>query len=164
MMNINDSHPHQTVASTNRDELFDSFSADTILNNTNQNCLLKTKSFRFENPKNVIVGHLNINSIRHKFELLKPFIYNAFDKFLVSENRIDSSFPNIQFHLAGYRMFRHDRDSFGGGLCMYVNESVPVKQLNSHKDESETLFLEINLRSKKSLMGDIYKHPGNLYF
>ena len=29
---------------------------------------------------------------------------------------------------------------------MYVNESIPVKQLNSHKDDSETLFLESNLR------------------
>ena len=43
-------------------------------------------------------------------------------------------------------MFRHDRDSFGKGLCMYVNESIPVKQLNSHKDDSETLFLESNPR------------------
>ena len=158
-ISLNDSYPHQIVASTDRDELLDSFSADATLNNTNQSCLLKTKSFRFENPQNVIVGHLNINSLRHKFEPLKPFIYNAFDKFLVSETRIDSSFPNSQFHLAGYRMFRHDRDSFGGGLCMYVNESIPVKQLNSHKDDSETLFLEINLRLKKRLIGGTYKHP-----
>ena len=79
--------------------------------------------------------------------------------FLVSETKIGSSFPNSQFRLAGYRMFRHDRDSFGGGLCMYVNENIPVKQLNSHKDDSETLFLEINLRLRKWLIVGAYKPP-----
>ena len=67
-ISLNQSYPHQTVATTNRDELFDSFSTDATLNNTNQNCLLKTRSFRFKNPKNAIVGHLIINSVRNKFE------------------------------------------------------------------------------------------------
>ena len=89
-----------------------------------------------------------MNSCRNKFELLKPFIYNAFDIFLVSDS---------QFHLAGYRMFRHDRDSFGGDLFMYANDSIPVKQLNSHEDDGETLFLEINLRLRKWLIGGAYK-------
>ena len=77
-----------------------------------------------------------MNSLRNKFifytklELHKSFIYNAFDIFLVSDSKIDSSFPNIQFRLAGYRMFRHDRDSFGEGQCIYLIERIPVKNLN----------------------------------
>ena len=31
---------------------------------------------------------------------------------------------------------------------MYLNESIPVKQPNSHKDDSETLFLDIKLFEK----------------
>ena len=42
---------------------------------------------------------------------------------------------------------------------MYVNESIPVKQLNSHKDDSKTLFLEINLRLRKWLIVGAYKPP-----
>ena len=117
-ISLKDLYPHQTHVTTDRDELNNSFSADDTHDNLNQNFLLKTKSFRFENPKNVIVGHRNINSLRNKFELLKPFIYNASGIVLVSETKIDSSFPNSQFRLAGFRMFRHDRDSFGGGLCI----------------------------------------------
>ena len=119
---------------------------DAIHDISNRNFLLKTKSFRFENPKSVIVGHRNINSLRNKFELLKPFIYSA------SETKIDSSFPNSQFRLAACRMFRHDRDSFERGLFMYINESIPVKQLNSHKEDCETPFLEINLCLRKLLI------------
>ena len=46
-------------------------------------------------------------------------------------------------------MLRHDRNSFGGGLCMYVNETIPMKQLSSYKNDSATLFLEIL---------EVYKH------
>ena len=44
--------------------------------------------------KSLIVGYLNINSLRNKFELLKPFIYNALYIFLVLETKMNSSFPN----------------------------------------------------------------------
>ena len=92
------------------DELNNSVSTDATLNNSKQNFVLKTKSFWFENKTNVIVGHLNINSLRNKFDLLKPIIYYAFDIFLVSETKIDSSFPDNQFPLAGYRIFKHEID------------------------------------------------------
>ena len=35
---------------------------------------------------------------------------------------------------------------------MYANESIPMKQLNSDKNENETFFLEMNLRLRKSLI------------
>ena len=162
---VSDSYPHQTDETTDKDELNDFFSADASLDYSNRKCLLKTKSFGFENPKNEIVGHVNIYSLKNTFELLKSFIYHASDTFLMSETKIGSFFPNSQFRLASYKMFRHDTDSFGGDLCMYFNESIPVKQLNSHKDDSKTLFLEINLRLRKWLiMADKLQTKANLYF
>ena len=53
------------------DELNNCFATDTTLNNSKQNFVLKTKSFCFENQKNVIVGQLNINSLRNKFVNLR---------------------------------------------------------------------------------------------
>ena len=41
----------------------------------------------------------------------------------------------------------------------YVNENIPLKQLNSQKDDSETLFLEINLHLRKWLIIGAYKSP-----
>ena len=45
---------------------------------------------------------------------------------------------------------------------MYVNANIPVKQLNSCTDDSETIFLEINLRLRKWLILGAYK--ANFYF
>ena len=42
---------------------------------------------------------------------------------------------------------------------MHINESIPVKQLNSYKEDTETLFLEINLRLIKLLIVGAYKPP-----
>ena len=68
-------------------------------------------------------GSSKYKTLRSKFELMELFIYNAFGILLVSETKIDSSFTNSQFCLDGCRMFRHDRNTSKGGLCMYVNEN-----------------------------------------
>ena len=88
--------------------------------NKETDCFTELTTFRFKNPKNLIMGHLNINSLRNKFEFLKPIISPNFDILLVSETKLYESFPNNQFSISGCRMFRQDRNCFGGGLCIYV--------------------------------------------
>ena len=73
---------------------------------------------RSEHPKNVLLGHLNINSVRNKFESTNKLIRNNFDIFITTESKLDSSFPDSQFHVPGYRLFRKDHNKSGGGLCV----------------------------------------------
>ena len=104
--------------------------------------------------------HLDINSVRNKFGYLKPIISPIFDIFLVSETKLDDSFSNNQFSLNGYKMFRRDRNGSGGGLCIYVKETIAAKQLNLHLDiDNEAIFLEINIRSRKWLIVGLFKPP-----
>ena len=58
-------------------------------------------------------------------------------------------------------MFQHDRNCFGGGLCLFVKDSIAPKQLNSHKENIgiEAIYLEINIRKRKWLIIGIYKPP-----
>ena len=58
---------------------------------------------RLNHPKNVIIGHLNINCIRNTFSGLKDLVLKKTD---ISETKIDDSFLNSQFFAEGYRMFR----------------------------------------------------------
>ena len=128
--------------------------------NEEADCFTELKTFRFKNSKNLIMGHLNINSLRNKFESIKPIISPNFDIFLVSETKLDESFPNNQFSISGYRMFRQDRNCFGGGLCIYVKENIASKQLNLHLDkETEATYLEINMQLRKWLVIGLYKTP-----
>ena len=77
---------------------------------------------RLKHNKNPMIGYLNINSLRNKLTDLKVILkYLSLDYFILSETKLDESFPNAQFPLDGYEMrARRDSNKFGGGLIEYV--------------------------------------------
>ena len=52
---------------------------------------------RLEYPKNVIFGHLNINSLQNKFFSISELIEGSVNIFLINETKLDESFPSNQF-------------------------------------------------------------------
>ena len=88
-----------------------------------------TKSIKPKHPKNLFFGHLNVNSIRNKFVTIQELIKRTFDTFLISETKIDDSFPNVQFIFEVYKSFRKDRDAVEGGLLFYVNGNLNRRSL-----------------------------------
>ena len=57
---------------------------------------------RIENLSRIIFKQLNITSIRNKFDLLMNIIKNEIDILMISETKIDNSFPISQFIMTGY--------------------------------------------------------------
>ena len=45
---------------------------------------------------NVVIGHLNINSLANKFEALKVIIVDKLDILVLVETKLDDSFPEKQ--------------------------------------------------------------------
>ena len=125
------------------------------------NAFTSTKSIKAKHPKNLFFGHLNVNSIRNKFVSIQELIKRTFDIFLISETKIDDSFPNAQFKIEGYKTFRKDRDAFGGGLLFYVNEKLNCRSLESCLPNTiiEILPLELRLLNSKWLILGTYKPP-----
>ena len=71
--------------------------------------------------------------------------------YLISETKLDESFPPSQFLLDGYSVpFRSDRDGNGGGILLFIREYIPSKLLLMNKN-IEGFFVEINLRNKKKM-------------
>ena len=120
---------------------------------------------RTKNANRLITGHSNVHSLRNKFQMLEELIKDKIDIFLISETKLDSSFPSGQFVIKGYRTpFRLDRNQNGGGLLFYVPEDIPCKILNEYTSEKplEIFFVEINLRSRKWLLSCSYNPKTNL--
>ena len=67
------------------------------------------QAHRLKNPKNVIIGHLNVNSLRNKFTAVEELIQGKIDIGLISETKSDESFSNQQFKINGYKTIRRDR-------------------------------------------------------
>ena len=75
------------------------------------------RPLKLSNPHKIILGHLNSNSLRNKFESIVDVIQGSFDILLLSETKIDESFPDKDFRLNNYKIFRKDRNRYGEGSC-----------------------------------------------
>ena len=111
----------------------------------------KLKNTRLKNPNRLIIAQLNINSLRNKFDSLVRMLHNNLDILLISETKIDSSFPTAQFQIEGYTTYRLDRNANGGGILLYIREDIPSTPLNSDIS-TECLSIEINVRKKKWIL------------
>ena len=80
------------------------------------------------------------------------------DVFLVSECKLNLSFPDTQFQLANYNMFRKDRNKNGGGLLFYLNQDLHCKIVNTYNFPTyiEILPLELALTKRKWLILGLY--------
>ena len=113
------------------------------------------KEIKISNFNRLVIAHLNINSLRNKFESLKLLIKGNIDILVITESKLDDSFPSQQFIIEGYALpFRLDKSSNSGGVLIYIREDIPCRQLNNHtiSDNFEGIFLEINLRKAKWLL------------
>ena len=67
------------------------------------------KVLRLKNFNKLITAHLNINSLRNKFEFLISLIKDNIDILMISETKLDQSFPTNQFMINGFSIpFRLD--------------------------------------------------------
>ena len=124
----------------------------------NVNITNKVKELRCQNVGNVIIGHLNINSLRYKFEDLCEIIDGYVDIMIIGETKLDESFPSNQFMVRGYKKpYRKDRNANGGGVMIYVREDIPsLEKENFLPNNIEAIAVEINLRKNKLLLIGTY--------
>ena len=93
--------------------------------------------------------HLIINSIRKKFESVVKDISCNVDLLMLSETKIDDTFPKGHFLIKGFGdSFRIDRNVNRGGILFYVREDIPVKLLSVETLPTGSFYIEINLREK----------------
>ena len=80
-----------------------------------------------------VIGHLDINFIRKKFEMLYMSVAQYVDILVLSETKLGSTFPSIQFLINGFSVpHRLDRNSKGGGILLYVRDKIIVLPLNRY--------------------------------
>ena len=74
---------------------------------------------------------------------------------MISETKLDSSFPNDQFYMKSYsKPYRLERNSKGGGIILYVRKDIPSKLIHSSctSHDKEYFLVELNLRKQKWLI------------
>ena len=107
-------------------------------------------------------GYLEMNSLRNKIIDLREIIsYLQLDYFVLSETKINDSFPSAQFDMSGYEIrARRDRDGMGEGIIEYVRRGVICKRLKDFETTiSESICSELVISKKKWFCMCIYRPP-----
>ena len=115
---------------------------------TTENEVLETLRTK---AKDAFLCHLNINSIQNKFEELVDTIkkLNAHIIF-ISETKIDSTYPDSQFNIPGYSLYRNDRKKGGGGVLALISTSLPCKRLRPGRTYKCFELIVINVTIRKT--------------
>ena len=73
---------------------------------------------------------------------------------IVSKSKIDSSYPNSQFTISGYELYRNDRKKGGGGILPYVSSELIYKQIKPVKSYKaiEVIVLDIKLKERSIII------------
>ena len=50
---------------------------------------------------------------------------NPFDILAINESKIDSSIRDSEIHINNYSIIRLDRTRFGGGVAIYIKNTIP---------------------------------------
>ena len=106
----------------------------------------------------LLIDNLSINSISNNFDQLKFLVRGKVDILVITETKLDSTFPTSQFLIGGYNEpYRFDRNRNGGDVLIYVREDITDHKL-SH--DIKGIFVELNLRKNKWLLFGSY-HPSS---
>ena len=137
---------------------------DTSIPNISEN-MSKSKSLdepmsilselKEKNSERPIIAHLNINSVSSKFEPLASLIQDNIDLLVVTESKLDDTFPQGQFNIDGFaKPIRLDRNRYGGGIIIFTRNGLTCHELKPRTlyPDLECTFLELRIRQSKWLI------------
>ena len=76
----------------------------------------------------MIFEYLYTNYLKNKVDILSEQVKGSIYIFVVSETKLDDSFPEGQFLIESFHSpFRFDHDRNGGETMLYVRDDIPAK-------------------------------------
>ena len=108
------------------------------------------------------VFHLNARSVRNKLSYLED-IASESSIICVTESHLDGNILDIDIGIDGFsdKIFRKDRNSFGGGVLVYTSQGICVKERHDlNCDGVEMLWIEVLIPNFKLLVCVVYRPPG----
>ena len=74
---------------------------------------------------NVFIGNCNINSLSSKFDDVKVLMTGMFDIVAITETKLGSTFPVLQFHIDAFSItYRLERNKNESDVIVHVREDI----------------------------------------
>ena len=128
---------------------------------SNFNIFTELIDARKKHMKNFLICHLNINSLRYKYDEIKDILLDkVVDCLIISETKLDSSFKDSIFEVDGYKLQRRDRTDHGGGIATFMRADIPARRRFDIECKTlENIVYEVTLDKTKWSIYAIYRPP-----
>ena len=133
----NEQHENDRINSSNYNSSINNTPA--ISDNCNVNSVLR--QFRLNHIQQIIKGHLNINYIRNKFDLMKTMLTRDINILMFTETKLDDSFPVSQFEIDGFSTPWYFTIHSQLHCSFSINYIFP--------NDVEAFFIETNIKGNK---------------
>lgn len=113
------------------------------------------------------ICHINAQSLKNKVDELRSIFENSLvDIISISETWLNSNSSDSSISLHGYKVFRADRVTHGGGVAIYVKNEISCKIncKSGNNDLVEYIFIEIFSNGDKLLFGSVYRPNRRISF
>ena len=118
----------------------------------------------WECAKGPLLSHLNIRSLVPKFDEIKVMLESFSGAGLVlgfSETWLEEGVTDGELQIDGFRSYRRDRNGRGGGVMVFVSNTVKgVRRCDLESEEIEVVWVQVKLKRKSVLIGNVYRPPG----
>ena len=109
----------------------------------------------------ITIAHINVATLLPKISEIRHIIHEQNINVLsVQESRLNHSVFDKEIEIDGFILFRNDQKRTGGGVAIYVHSKLlPELCPNLQSPEIECIWITITLKSRKILVGSIYRLP-----
>ena len=126
-----------------------------VASSTGKSDLQMLHDLRLEYWKKLLRGYLNINSLRNNLHDLRLITHVPIDYFVISETKLDNSFPNAQLTINNYEISaKRDRDKQWGGF---------IYKERSHMQKTQKMWV-VKHRSNLLRSNHLKQKLGHLYY
>ena len=108
-------------------------------------------------------AHLNVVSLLKNFDEIKSLLCNNnIHIFALNESRLDSTVHDFEITVDNYKLIRKDRNRQGGGVAIYIHESLKFKQVTHPTiDNLEAILLLVDMNKSRPLLFVNWYRPPN---
>ena len=114
----------------------------------------QTSTKLFDRKRGFLICSLNAPSLlKHKSEIAMLLRDNKIDIFALNETKIDEIVDDSLISIDGYFHERHDRNRHGGGVLVYIKDTITYEKLqtpdNSRLCDLGTITIQVKPKCAK---------------
>ena len=110
------------------------------------------RDVRIKNLNRIVLAHLNINSLRNKFDLLTDQIKGNVDVLVISETRLDDSFPTGQNNMPFFNKELSGAHKKRTQLRNRFLKKNPIKTKNFTQNKKNFVFLYLEKQKDVTML------------